>query len=141
MCAALLQVADDRHVFYFNMHHIISDGWSMNVLSKDVLSYYESYKAAKEPDLPPLRIQYKDYAAWQLNQLMEESFQVHRDYWLDRLSGELSLLDLPSSKSRPVIRTNNGHRLETYLSKGLTDMLKDYGQANGGTLLMHYWPL
>jgi Condensation domain/TubC N-terminal docking domain len=82
--AALLQVGAAEYVFYYNMHHIISDGWSMEVLTKDVLQYYDSYKAGKEPDLKELRIQYKDYSAWQLAQLKEESFNVHKDYWLNK---------------------------------------------------------
>src|SRR5688572_16500157 len=103
--ASLLQVEDKQYVFYYNMHHIISDGWSMEVLSRDVLSYYEAYKENKEPVLKELRIQYKDYAVWQLAQLEEESFKAQRAYWLERLKGELSLLDLPSSIQRPRIKT------------------------------------
>ncbi|WP_165760191.1 condensation domain-containing protein, partial [Niastella populi] len=134
--AALLQVAEAEYVFYFNMHHIISDGWSMEVLSKDVLKYYEAYKAGKAPELKELRIQYKDYSAWQLAQLKDESFKAHREYWLDKLSGELPLLDLPTSKQRPKANTYNGHSLLTYLDKATTAKLKRYTQENGGSLFM-----
>jgi amino acid adenylation domain-containing protein len=134
--ASLLQVDDKEYVFYYNMHHIISDGWSMEVLSKDILSYYEGYKENKEPGLKELRIQYKDYSAWQLSQLEEESFKAHRDYWLNKLSGELPLLDLPSTKQRPRIKTHAGHTLCTYLNKELTARLKKYSEAKGGSLFM-----
>ena len=133
---ALLQVADENYVFYFNMHHIISDGWSMEILSKEVLTYYEAYKKNEEPDLKELRIQYKDYTAWQLAQIKEESFGTHRTYWLDKLSGELPLLNLPSSKLRPRIKTNKGHILSTYLNKELSTKLKNYCHQNKGTLFM-----
>lgn len=134
--AALLQVLDDQYIFYYNIHHIISDGWSMEVLAKDVFSYYEAYKEGKEPNLPELRIQYKDYAAWQIQQLEEDSFRLHRDYWLAQLGGELPVLELPTSKKRPVVKTNRGGSLEVYLSKEVSIKLKDYAQQNGGTLFM-----
>ncbi|WP_202704401.1 condensation domain-containing protein, partial [Flavobacterium sp. UGB4466] len=134
--AALLHVEEEEYLFYFNMHHIISDGWSNEVLSRDVFKYYEAYKADKEPDLKELKIQYKDYSAWQLAQLNQESFKAHREYWLDKLSGELPLLDLPSTKQRPQVKTYNGHGLATYLDKATTTKLKGYIQKNGGSLFM-----
>ncbi|MFT5822557.1 MAG: amino acid adenylation domain-containing protein, partial [Crocinitomix sp.] len=133
---ALLQIEDNAYVFYFNMHHIISDGWSMSVLSKDVFTFYEAFEANREPELKDLRIQYKDYAAWQLNQLKEETFKGHQNYWLNHLSGELPLLDLPSSKQRPIIKTNNGLGLSTYLDETTTAQLKKHAQQNGGSLFM-----
>jgi tyrocidine synthetase-3 len=134
--ASLLQIEDESFVFYFNMHHTIGDGWSMEVLTKDVLSYYEAYKKNKKPSLPELRIQYKDYSSWQLAQLEEESFRAHKEYWLKNLAGELPLLDLPSRKQRPRIKTNNGHGLSTYIDGQTTTNLKKYTEANGGSLFM-----
>ncbi|MDP1880838.1 MAG: amino acid adenylation domain-containing protein, partial [Parachlamydiaceae bacterium] len=134
--SALLQIEDHEYFFYINMHHIIGDGWSMEVLSKDVFSYYEAYKENKQPELKELRIQYKDYSAWQLAQIGESSFKGHRDYWLRSLGGELPLLDLPGSKQRPRLKTYNGRSLGTYLDKSLTRKLKDYSQQHGGSLFM-----
>ncbi len=134
--AALLQVEEAQYVFYFNMHHIISDGWSMEVLSKDVLAYYEAYQAGKQPQIKALRIQYKDYSAWQLGQLNQESFKTHQAYWLDKLSGELPLLDLPATKQRPNVKSYNGQGLATYLDKATTAKLKGYIQDKGGSLFM-----
>ena len=134
--ASLLQTEDDCYVFYYNMHHIISDGWSMEVLSKDVFSYYEAYKENKLVDLKPLRIQYKDYSVWQLAQFEENSFKVHKDYWVNNLKGELALLNLPSSKQRPRVMTNNGHGLTTYINSATTDLLRSYSQENGGSLFI-----
>jgi putative pyridoxal-dependent aspartate 1-decarboxylase len=133
---SLLQLEEECYVLYFNMHHIISDGWSMEVLRKDVFSYYEAYQENNEALLKELGIQYKDYAAWTLAQLEEESFKAHRYYWLESLSGELPLLDLPSIKQRPRIKTNNGHSLSTYIDRDTTGKLKKYSESNGGTLFM-----
>ncbi|WP_237732436.1 condensation domain-containing protein, partial [Flavobacterium sp. UGB4466] len=132
--AALLQVEEEEYWFYFNIHHIISDGWSMEVLTKDIFKYYEAYRTGKEPDLKELRIQYKDYSAWQLAQLNQESFKAHGEYWLDKLSGELPLLELPSSKQRPKLKTYKGQSLGAYLDKATTAKLKGYVQENGGSL-------
>ena len=118
------------------MHHIISDGWSMDVLFKDVFSFYESYKENKKPELKELRIQYKDYSAWALAQLQEESFKAHRNYWLDQLGGELPLLELPGAKQRPIIKTYNGKGLSTYIDKTTSVKLKNYSETNGGSLFM-----
>ncbi|WP_165760183.1 condensation domain-containing protein, partial [Niastella populi] len=134
--AALLRVDEEKYVFYFNIHHIISDGWSMEVLTRDILKYYEAYKAGKAPELKELRIQYKDYSAWQLGQLNQESFKTHREYWLNKLSGELPLLDLPGIKQRPKVKTYNGQIFATYLDKATTSKLKAYIQENGGSLFM-----
>ncbi len=134
--AALLQVDEKRYIFYFNIHHIISDGWSSEVLTKDVLAYYEAYKKGKAPKLKPLRIQYKDYSAWQLTQLKEESFQVHRTFWLDILKGELPLLDLPSTLQRPKMKTSNGSGLDAYVDRATTAKLKTYAEEHGGSLFI-----
>ncbi|MDP1816121.1 MAG: condensation domain-containing protein, partial [Leadbetterella sp.] len=134
--ASLLQVEDESYVFYFNMHHIIGDGWSMEVLNKDVFSYYGAYKNNTKPELKPLEVQYKDYSAWQLTQLEKESFKAHRAYWLDSLKGDLPLLDLPGAKSRPRIKTHNGHGLSTYIDGTTTNRLRKYSEENGGSLFM-----
>ncbi|MEN2401844.1 amino acid adenylation domain-containing protein [Flavobacterium sp. MC2016-06] len=134
--ASLLQLSENNFVFYYNMHHIISDGWSMDILTKDVLAYYKFYTNSTTPNLPELRIQYKDYSVWQLNQLKETSHKAHQLFWLDKLSGELPVIDLPSTKKRPVVKTNNGERLGTYLSKNISHDLKTFCQEKGGSLFM-----
>ena len=134
--ACLLQIDDEKYIFYLNMHHIITDGWSMEILTKNVLAYYEAYKKNKTSELKPLKIQYKDYSAWQLAKLEDESFSSLSTYWLDSLSGELPLLDLPTSKLRPRIKTYNGHGLLTHIDVETTNKLKKYLQENGGSLFM-----
>lgn len=134
--ASLLQVSNDDYVFYYNMHHIISDGWSMEVLTKDILTYYNAYEIGKSPNLPELKIQYKDYASWEQSQLNSDNFNIHKQYWLDQLSGNLPAINLPSKKVRPKVKTHNGNRLYTYLSKELTTKIKEFSQENGGSVFM-----
>ncbi|MFK7787017.1 MAG: amino acid adenylation domain-containing protein, partial [Crocinitomicaceae bacterium] len=130
----LMKLDTDEYLCYFNMHHIISDGWSMDVLSKDVFAFYEAFKQNQIPDLPSLPIQYKDYAAWQQNQLDSPSFESHQSFWLKELSGESTRIDLPSSKQRPKLMTNKGAGLQTIIDLRLTDKIKEFASSQDGTL-------
>jgi len=133
---SLLQVSDDRYIFYYNLHHIISDGWSMRILERDVMEYYEAYRSGTAAKLPALPIQYKDYAVWQQRQLETERLAADRAYWLEKFSGELPLLDLPGFKSRPKVKTYNGHLLSARISSSMAAALHSYCQDHGGSLFM-----
>lgn len=133
---AILQLADNRAIFYYNMHHIISDGWSLGVLSKDILTAYQAINNGEEVPFSELRIQYKDYAAWQLNQSEEASFNEGKEYWIDQLSGNLPVVDLPAYKKRPALKTNNGKRLTTSISKEVVTKLNTFCQERKGSLFM-----
>jgi amino acid adenylation domain-containing protein len=126
--AHLLQTEDERYIFLFTMHHIISDGWSMEVLTREVLSLYESFSKGEQPSLPPLRIQYKDYAAWQQTMLQADAANSHRNYWMQQFSGELPVLDLPADFPRPKVRQHTGEYIsrvfDTMVSNRLTDLAR-----------------
>ncbi|MDC8004736.1 amino acid adenylation domain-containing protein [Aureisphaera galaxeae] len=132
--AKLFRLEEMEYEFYFNMHHIISDGWSMDILSRDVLAYYEAYQNNTESNVPELSIQYKDYAAWYRNESQQPAFDSHKKYWEEKLGGEIPLLDLPTRKQRPSIKTYKGAALQTYLSKEATQALNKWVQAHGGSL-------
>jgi amino acid adenylation domain-containing protein len=130
--AGLWQMADDKWVFMYVLHHIISDGWSMNILIKELLHYYNS-----EPDqLPSLRIQYKDYAVWQQEQLNGELLAAHKEYWLSQFAGELPVLELPADKVRPAVKTYNGRMLHHSINAETSKGIKAFTQEQGGTLFM-----
>jgi hypothetical protein len=134
--ASLLHRSENEYLFYFNMHHIISDGVSMDVLQRDVLAAYHAFQKGEIPNLPNLRIQYKDYVAWQMDQLNKEGYKKHKEYWLRKLSGEIPLLDLPNQKLRPKVKTYNGCTLKTYISASVTNKLKSFCLEHGGTTFM-----
>jgi natural product biosynthesis luciferase-like monooxygenase protein/amino acid adenylation domain-containing protein/non-ribosomal peptide synthase protein (TIGR01720 family) len=133
---AFLRLTNDQYVFYYNMHHIITDGWSLNILERDLFAYYESVKSGVKCTLEDLPIQYKDYASWQLSAIETGTYNQHKDFWTTHLSGDLPRLDLPSLKTRPKVMTYNGHVLKTYLSPEQTTKLKDFSKQNGGSLFM-----
>ncbi len=134
--ACLLHETDERLVFYYNMHHIIGDGWSFNVLFRDVLAFYEAFATGREAELPQLDIQYKDFSEWENEQFELPFYQTAKAYWLEKLSGTLPLLDLPSEKSRPGIKTNRGHKLAYVLQPERVASLRAYTMKNGGSLFM-----
>ncbi len=134
--AALLKLKDNKYIFYYNIHHIISDGWSLEVLARDVFESYQAYKENKEPSLPKLRIQYKDYAIWYLNQINESQLEEQKSYWLKELREHLSKFEFPTEKKRPSIKTYNGKTYTTYISKEQTHSLKEFSSKSGGSLYM-----
>ncbi|MFP7658493.1 amino acid adenylation domain-containing protein, partial [Chryseobacterium proteolyticum] len=133
---SIIKIASDKYIFYYNMHHIISDGWSMNIVKRDILAYYEFFAHGTEISLPELRIQYKDYAAWQLQQFSEEPFLKAKQYWLNKLSGDLPTIELPSQKRRPNIKTYNGRTLKTFLAKEQVSNLNQFTREQDGTLFI-----
>ncbi|QNN43947.1 AMP-binding protein [Pedobacter roseus] len=134
--AGLYRVSQDRWVFTYVMHHIISDGWSMGILIRELLSLYNSYVLGEENALPPLRIQYRDYAAWQQAELSGSRYEEHRSYWLDHLSGELPVLELLGGRARPSVKTYNGGVVHRMLGSDLSSGLRSLSQERGATLFM-----
>lgn len=134
MRASLLQVSDSEYVFYCNMHHIVSDGWSMEVLMKDVNSYYDALLAGLAISQEALTIQYKDYAAWHLDQITNEAYSKERKYWANKLQGTIPAINLPSQKQRPQIKTYNGKILKTNIDATTTTAIRSFIAENGGSL-------
>ncbi len=131
---SLIKLAHDEYVFYYNMHHIISDGWSMGVLIKDVSTFYKAFVDNIIPNLPPLKIQYKDYAAWQRNQMGKSEFLKHKNYWLQLFSNDIQTIDLPTQKRRPKFKTYRGKELISNITPNLTNDLNNYVNDKGGSL-------
>lgn len=134
--ARLLQIHDRKYIFTYVLHHIISDGWSMKLFIKELLSLYNSYSQGKESSLFPLRIQYKDYAMWEQEQLRDGSLKVHKQYWLNQLNGEIPILTLPESTLRPPVKTYNGAKATKILSKEQSDGIKQLCRKLDSTLFM-----
>ncbi|MCB0564419.1 MAG: amino acid adenylation domain-containing protein [Lewinellaceae bacterium] len=135
----LLQTDAEEWLLLFNMHHIISDGWSMEILVREWSRLYEACRQdAAEPlaQLQPLPIQYKDYAAWQ-NNLLEADETVHklRDYWQGQLA-DLPTLELPADYPRPAVKTYNGASRQQLFSREITRQLQELSQQQGATLFM-----
>ena len=98
----LFRLAEQGHVLAITMHHIVSDGWSMGVFTEELSTLYRAYCAGQEDPLPPLAIQYADYAVWQRQWLTGEVWQRQSEYWRRTLEGAPALLELPADRPRPA---------------------------------------
>jgi len=136
MRVLLLKLSSQEHLLLFNMHHIISDGWSISVLVRQWSELYEAYLQNRAPQLPARSIQYPDYAAWQRNWLEGELLERQLSYWKEQLAGAPALLELPTDYPRPAVMTYQGAHLQTRLPAELTQRLKSFSQQNGVTLYM-----
>lgn len=132
----LLHLALDRNVLLFNMHHIISDGWSLGVLVTDLKALYESFDAAMKPALPPLSIQYQDFAHWQREWLQGEVIKKQLDYWNDQLADCPPALNLPTDRPRPDIQTHRGAHLLQHIGGNLPNTLATFNRKEGVSLFM-----
>ncbi|MBA2674789.1 amino acid adenylation domain-containing protein, partial [Ramlibacter sp.] len=132
----LLVVGDEEHVLLITMHHIVSDGWSMGVLTRELSALYGAYSQGQEDPLDPLPIQYADYAAWQRHWLEGEVLQRQSDYWKNRLAGAPALLELPTDHPRPAQQDHRGAMVDFMLDDALSAKLKALSQRQGTTLYM-----
>src|SRR5262245_58208659 len=133
---SLLKLAPGRHVLLSNMHHIISDGWSIAVLEREFVTLYQSFRKAQSVSLPPLRIQYRDFACWQNRLLESPAVASHRDYWLEKLSGQIPALNLPTDFPRPAVKTFNGKTFSFALTAAQSTALLAFSRRKNVTLFM-----
>jgi amino acid adenylation domain-containing protein len=134
--ARLLHLADDDHVALLTLHHIISDGWSMGVLIREIAALYDSFSTGKRPQLPNLPLQYADFAAWQRGWLQGDVLEAQLAYWKEQLGDSPPLLELPTDRPRPAVQTNHGAHHTFALPADLTNAIKALTQKEGVTLFM-----
>ena len=132
----LLQLGDDEHILLLNMHHIISDGWSVGVLIKQLLALYQARLAGESMQLEPLPVQYVDYADWQREWLDNGVGQQQLQFWQQQLQDLVPLLALPTDRPRPLNQTFEGDLVNYKLSGPLSEQLRTFANARGVTLYM-----
>nr|WP_256560316.1 non-ribosomal peptide synthase/polyketide synthase [Myxococcus dinghuensis] len=132
----LLKLEERRHVLVLAMHHIVSDGWSLGVLRREVVETYEAFTSGRTPSLPPLPMQYIDFAAWQRQQLQGETLAREVDWWKQRLMGAPMVLEIPTDRPRPTIRSARGGSLPIHLSRQQVAPLFELAQRSGATPFM-----
>nr|WP_275902267.1 non-ribosomal peptide synthetase [Myxococcus vastator] len=130
-----MRTGADAHVLLLCMHHIVSDGWSMGVLVREVAALYEALSQGRESPLPELAVQYADYAAWQRRVLEGPALTPQLDWWRSRLEGAPTL-ELPTDHSRPAVRTLRGATHAFTMPPSLVAGLERVGQEQGATLFM-----
>ncbi|HEY4461736.1 MAG TPA: condensation domain-containing protein, partial [Streptosporangiaceae bacterium] len=135
MRTQLIRIADDDHVLALTMHHIITDGWSMGITSGELSVLYRAAVGREQASLPPVPIQYADYAVWQRARLSEGALQEHLGYWREQLRG-VAPLELPADRPRPAVRTPTAASQDFTVPAEVTRRLKQLARRCDGTLFM-----
>src|SRR5260221_12891401 len=107
---ALLRMTPEDHAILLTIHHLVTDGWSMGILVRELAALYEARTEGRPSPLPELRIQYADFAAWQISSLEGGVLEEQRAYWRKRLAGAPDLLALPTHRPRPPVPSSRGAR-------------------------------
>ncbi|MEU0960126.1 amino acid adenylation domain-containing protein [Micromonospora aurantiaca] len=127
--ALLIRLTADDHVLFLAQHHIVGDGWSVDVLLRDLITLY---RGGEPPALP---IQYGDFAVWEAQELDGPQARAHVDYWKQQLAG-ITPLELPLDRPRPATQTYRGDFVEFQLDPSATETLNTLTRDSGGTLFM-----
>ncbi|ORC58268.1 non-ribosomal peptide synthetase, partial [Pseudomonas floridensis] len=138
----LLCLAEDRHVLLLTLHHIVADGWSLGVFTRELTTLYRAFSQGLDDPLPPLALQYADYARWQRDWLDGERLRHQSDYWHRALNGAPALLTLPTDRPRPARQDYSGASVPVRLDPRLSDDLKTFCQQHAVTpfmLFMSAW--
>ncbi|HYF81964.1 MAG TPA: amino acid adenylation domain-containing protein, partial [Clostridia bacterium] len=126
----LIKLYSEKYILMFDMHHIISDGTSMGVLTDEFVKLYEGR------ELSPLRLQYKDYAAWQNSMLSSKAMKKQEEHWLEVFAGEIPILSLPTDYPRPAIQSFEGDNVYFELNNEITEGLRKIAKETGATMYM-----
>jgi amino acid adenylation domain-containing protein len=134
---AMLVVLDEREsLFLLNMHHTVSDGWSMGVLLHELETLYESYSKGSPSSLNELAVQYADYAQWQRNWLQGDVLKEEVNYWRRQLEGAPTLLELETDHPRQFLRPLRGAHHPVAFSEEVSQQLREFHRQEGATLFM-----
>jgi amino acid adenylation domain-containing protein len=132
----LIKLSDDAHLLLLSVHHSIGDGWSIGLLLGELANLYHAYSAGVNADLPPLQIQYADFAVWQRQWLQGDVLERKLVYWRAQLEDLPASLDLPADYSRPLVQSFRGAQESLVLPQALSNAIKTLSQQEGVTLFM-----
>ena len=133
---SLLRLAEDDHVLVLVQHHIVSDGWSMQVMVEELVQLYAAYSRGLELALPALPIQYADYALWQRSWMEAGEKERQLAYWTGLLGGEQPVLELPFDRPRPARQSHRGAQLGFELPRELVEAVRALAQREGASSFM-----
>ncbi|HEU4834641.1 MAG TPA: amino acid adenylation domain-containing protein, partial [Pyrinomonadaceae bacterium] len=132
----LLRLDETEHVVLMTMHHIITDGWSLGVLIREVAVLYRAFAQGEPLPLPELPVQYADFAMWQRERLQGEELERQLSYWREQLAGAPAILELPTDRPRPPLQTFSGAHETFTLSAETTHALHKLSRSKDVTLFM-----
>ncbi|MET0398838.1 MAG: amino acid adenylation domain-containing protein, partial [Longimicrobiaceae bacterium] len=134
--AALVRLGAEEHALLCEVHHIVSDGWSIGVLFRELGVLHGAFGRGEPSPLEELPVQYGDWAHWQLERLSGEALEPQLAWWREQLAGTPTLLELPTDRPRPAVRSWRGASLPVKLPAELRERLEAVARAEGATLFM-----
>ena len=134
--AALITVSPTEHLLVLSVHHICCDAWSLDVIYRDLAAAYAAFVAGGSPALPPLPVQYADYAVWQRTRMEGETHEKQLAFWREHLGGAPPAIDLPTDRPRPALQTFRGGTTSFALADAATSQLLALGQRWGASPFM-----
>ncbi len=132
----LLRLGSDEHVLLLTIHHIISDAWSIGVFLRELSACYNAFSSGALPELTPLTLQYVDFAIWQREWLRGPALQRQLNYWRLTLAGAPQIINLPTDRPRPELRSFRGARYSLVIDNETLDKLKTVARSANATLFM-----
>jgi amino acid adenylation domain-containing protein len=132
----LMRIAPEKFILLMTMHHIVSDGWSTEVLATELSSLYEVFAQGKAPSLPALPVQYADFAAWQTQSATNNTLDHQLAYWQKQLADAPAVLNLATDYTRTAAQTYRGGKESLRLSRRMSDSLRHFGREHRATLFM-----
>src|SRR6185369_12877554 len=132
----LVQSGESEHVLLITTHHIVSDGWSMGILIRELTTLYDDLAVGRPSALARLPVQYADYAIWQRQWLQNDLLEKQISYWKEQLAGLPGVLELPKDRPRPAVQTSRGARRAARFPAELTKALNELSRRQGATLFM-----
>lgn len=134
--AWIILLKEDEAVFFISIHHIVADGWSIQILTREIIAAYNTLIQGHEIQFPKLDIQYKDYTLWQQSIADTPAYQISEQYWLERFKSNIPVLSLPTFRTRPPIQTFEGDIITFKYSGSLLKQLKHFSDQYEVTLFM-----
>ncbi|HYO15771.1 MAG TPA: amino acid adenylation domain-containing protein [Thermoanaerobaculia bacterium] len=134
--ASLVRCGEGEHALFLGMHHLVTDGWSWRVLVAEVAALYPAFAAGEPSPLPPLPVQYGDFAAWQRERFAGDALAPELTYWRERLAGLAAVLELPVDRPRPSIQSFAGAVESAWMPPATLELLRRVCRRSGTTLFM-----
>ncbi len=134
--AMLLKFSEEEHGFYLVIHHIVTDGWSMDIFMSELGTLYDAFSTGEPSPLTELPVQYADFAAWQHEETVTKSLEAQLAYWKRQLNGAPTALELPTDHPRPLRMTHTGADEWCDVTRHLTEKLNELSHSEGATLFM-----
>lgn len=136
----IIKLGDYNHLFIMTTHHIVSDGWSLTVIADEISHIYSSLCQGKDWHLEQ-PMQFIEYAEWLRKEAEKPKMQLHKEYWVNKLGGNIPILDLPKDFVRPPLKSFTGDRVTTKIPADVRERIKALGIANNCTLFMTLLPM